>query len=742
MNTNLLTTLTCLALPLLISAQTESLIQRFGNQEKTGDKLFEKMAYQLAAETYEKAWESDPQNRISLKIADSYRMLNKPAEAALWYEIGMENAEDYEAEDNFYYAEALAQNGDYAEAKSAYQTYGKVATNDSRAPVKIKTIENQDKLYQSQGFVTVEEASFNSPESDFSPTFFEDGLVFASARPKAQLIKRKFAWDNSSFLDLYVYINNTVLEVEDNINSKLHEGPAVFFSDYSQMIFTRNSPNKGLKGTKDGVVKLKLYSTRKMDASGFWTTPEILSFNSDSFSCGHPTISKDGLTLYFAGDMPGGFGGTDLYKSEFVDGTWQKPTNLGKEINTEGDEQFPHLFDDTELFFASNGHGGLGGLDLFAAKLNKTGFDRVQNLGAGINSKRDDFGILLNDDGRSGYFSSNREGGTGLDDIYTFSSEKALTESFNAIGTVTDMLDGLPLAGVGIILLDEQQNQVATTTTSAEGTYAFPLEKGKIYSVQTAEKEGYESAVEKFNTVSPGDQIEWNTHLKMRKDHGFFLLGGVSSKDVGGGLSGVQITIIDNMKDAEVLNELNEADGTFTFPIESHELNDRISYQIKLQKEGYLSKSHTLNTSLDEPGLIDLNEKFDLSLEKLELGADIGKMAQINPIYFDSGKANIKPQAAAELQKIAQIMEDNQDLKIALGSHTDAVGNSKANMALSEKRAKASAAYIVSLGIGAGRLESQGFGETELINECEDGVKCPAEKHSENRRTEFKITGI
>ena len=650
--------------------QTESLSSRIGNQEKIGDKLSSNLAYADALSAYNEAWERNETPELSLKIAQTYTMLNDQQNAAKWYEMSLKNSGENAPENALYYADALSSTENYVDAESWYSKSAAAFAGDSRPARKISSLKNQDELYENVSYVKIMEAEFNSPASDFSPTFMNEKLVFVSARSNARLIKRKFAWDNTNFLDLYYSNSSEVSEFDRSINSPLHEGPAVFYEDGKKMIFTRNNSKKGrLKRDSTGTTNLKLFYAQLDESANSWSAPEPLPFNNDAYSVGHPAINSTGSVLYFASNMPGGFGKTDLYKSEFINGEWREPVNLGKEINTEGDEMFPFLFQEDQLYFAGNGYGGLGGLDLYKANLKN---NEVSNLGSPINSSSDDFGLLLNPDGKSGYFSSNRKG-KGSDDIFEFSSSKDVVSELLIREIILDKMEFEPIQGIRLSLLDKDGNEIASTTSSDGGQYSFSLEPNKKYSVKTQGQEGYLDQNEIFNTLESAEKLEIEKNFMLVKNEGFFLTGKVNNAKTSEILTGVKITIVDNSNGKEVLTGITGNDGDITYSITDYKLNDKISYLINLKKEGYLGKNMVINSSLDKPGAIDLNAFLDVSLNKLEVGCDIGKLIDVQPIYFDSGKWNINESAGTELQKIVAVMKEHETLRIELGSHTDAV---------------------------------------------------------------------
>ncbi|MGB3778733.1 MAG: carboxypeptidase regulatory-like domain-containing protein [Tunicatimonas sp.] len=702
---------------------------------KAGDRQYENLAFKDALSYYQKAHRKDTTNvAVKLKIAESYRKLNDPANAEDWYAQVVDDTVAH-AEHWLYYAEALSSNGNYELAKQWYERYNQKTGQERRATHRIRGIEELKALFRNEQFVSVNEVAFNSAESDFSPTFYGDQLVFASAREG----KGNFAWDHSNYLDLYRVSpdDDTVEKLEAGVNGKYHEGSATFYDNNTKVIFTRSNYQKNKLGkSREGVNTLELFYSEKTDDT--WSAPERLPFNSAEFSTGHPTISRD-TTLYFASDRPGGFGGTDLYRCARQNGKWGEPVNLGKNINTEGNEMFPFLFDDEQLYFASNGHEGLGGLDVFGIDISKSTDGTITNLGSPINTPADDFGLIVKPDGQHGYFTSNREGGAGNDDIYTFASLKPLLDQFTVRGIITDQKNGTPLFAARVTLLDETGKVITALPTDNQGNYSFVVEPDKQYQIKV-ESEDYFDKETSVATVAAKEQTTWQADMALLKDYGFSLFGQITENQSAEPISGVLVSLIDNMTGKTVLETTTDAGGSFRYGMEGKKLNDRISYQIKLAKEGYLGKSATFNGQLDEPGEINLHDVLNVGLDKIDIGTDIGALVDIQPIYFDLGKYAIRPDAAQELNKIVRTMQENPTLEIELGSHTDARGSASSNLRLSDKRARASADYIVSQGIDPLRILGKGYGETTILNRCGDGVKCSEDEHQQNRRTEFTIT--
>lgn len=712
-----------------------------------GDKLFNEYAYTDAIEAYNKALKKDPENdTISLKIAESYRLLNDPSEASIWYEKVLSNKDSYNPVYFLNYAEALASTQRYDEAKSWYDYYGNLEQEDERAEYKINTIETRSKLFQNTLTTAVSKAPFNGNGADFSPAFYNDDIVFVSSRESNSNIPIKFLWDNSEYLDLYIYRRSGEVEKFDaKLNTKFHEGPMVFFENNTKVIFTRNNYYKGKKKSDNkGVTKLKLYTAELSE--GGWGAVEPLEFNSDDYSVGHPAITSDGKTLYFASDMPGGEGGTDLYKVTRVQDSWSEPENLGPNINTKGNELFPFLHADKDLFFASNGHGGLGGLDIFGLDISKGLHSKISNVGSPINTNLDDFGIILKEDGLSGYFSSNREKSLNNDDIYTFNTAKPLLQNYMVKGVVADKVTRNVLPNT-LIYLIRDGSVLSSTKSDDGGNYNFIVDPNTSYEIRAGgngsddNEKTYLPYVDELATVENEDNI-WLKDIELVEDYGFELFIKVMDKSTGEPLADAELSVIDNINGDTIFSDKVNQRGEFWYSIENKELNDRISYQIGLAKEGYLGKSLVYNGALDTPGRTDISKALDLHLDKIEIGTDIGKLIDVQPIYFDLGKYSIRPDAAQELDKIVKIMLENPNIEIELGSHTDARGNSPGNLRLSDKRAKASADYIISQGIDKSRILGKGYGEFQIINRCVDGVKCSEKEHQLNRRTEFKVTSF
>jgi outer membrane protein OmpA-like peptidoglycan-associated protein len=736
------TALACLFAFQLLAQSGGSIGIWFKSTKKQGDWYYSQYAYLDALQAYQKAYQKDTINEgVKVKIADSYHKLNKPEAAAAWYGRVLGKDSLFQAAQMLHFAQALGSTGNYAEADQWYKRYQQQM--QERGSYKGRKAEATPFIAPEQNtnaHVLIAPVAFNSPAADFSPGFYHQGLVFVSGRTNNQSATQ-FKWDQSDFLNLYHVSLSTddraarPKEFSSDINSPYHEGPMIFYQHGEKLIFTRNNYISKRGKSSDGVTKLKLMYSEKT-AKGGWSKPVVLPFNSDEYSSGHPAISQDGTVLYFASDRPGGFGGTDLYKSVFKDGQWQEPVNLGDKINTDGNEMFPFLHQDQFLYFASNGHPGLGGLDVFAADLHLNEYT-VLNLGAPINTRSDDFGLIIANAGNEGYFSSNREGGAGNDDVYSFITKRPFFYGSSITGTVQALPINKPLAAAVVSLLDDKGMILETQLSNEDGSYFFKTEALKKYQLK-AEKEGYLATQSKLISLKEKETSK-NINLQLQDKNVYLLHATIQDAFSGEPIPGVMVRIKEAASGALFVEEESGLEGDFIYRLINKKPQENISYQLKLTKNGYLSKRVHYSTTLGEPGVLELHELLKSSITKIELGMDVGKFIGMNPIYFDLGKSAIRPDAAAELDKVVVLLKENPEVAIELGSHTDARGSSAANLQLSEKRAQASVAYIISKGIDVSRIKGKGYGESQIMNHCQEAVNCSEAEHQENRRTVLKI---
>lgn len=703
-------------------------------KEIKGDKYYDLYSFSKAIEKYEEV------DGLSIEgqrhLAESYKNSGLYSESEMAY-AGFINSNEATTEDLFNYASVLRLNSKYEESEKWMQKFKEKAPDDLRAKNYVSSADKLPNLLKDEGRYKISHLEINTEQQDFGPAYYgTEEIVFASSREGVKSIKRSYNWNEMPFLDIYsATLESGELkdpkQLNKKFNNKMHEGPASFNGDGTLMVFTRNNYEGK---SKDGTVKLQLFFSKK-DEAGEWQQEQAFKLNNSEYSVGHPSLTRDGKVMYFASDMPGGFGGADIYRIEQQeDGSWGEPVNLGSEVNTEGNEMFPFYQEDQGiLFFASNGHFGLGGLDIFVSPEFESGeYRKVLNAGAPLNTNSDDFALIVDEKMRKGFFSSNREGGRGDDDIYAFELLKPFTFGKLIKGTVKDK-EGNILSGVTIQLFDDQGTVVEEITTGEDGSYQFNVEENLNFALYGS-KEKYFDDRQKVSTETHDDEIVKN--LTLEADPGLSLYALIKDKKTGEILPGVKMTIIDNFTGEQEAYTTSETGG-YLKPLKDKKLNDRGSYNFIFEKEGYFTKTITYNKEFTQPGKYNVHEEMDISLDP-EV-KDLSEMVQINPINFDYNKYNIRPDAAVELDKIVDIMNKYPEMEVELGSHTDCRGSAKYNEKLSDKRAKASAAYIKERITNPDRIYGKGYGESKIINHCVDGVTCSDEEHEVNRRTEFKV---
>lgn len=708
-----------------------------------GDKAYAGMAYHDAIGHYVEAVKHGADTgAFVVRLAESYYNVRDFHDAAEWYgkAVASNTARPV---DLYNYSQSLRATGRFEEADQWMAKYQAVASGDRRAYAQIgATTYATALLAKPIAGCSVKNLNGNCTKSDMGAAYWGDRLVFASARKPDAAARYRHAWNGDPFLDLYsgkIGEDGEISGIEPltDLNTRYHESNAAFGAKGQEVWFTRNNYSDGKKGkTAQGVVDLKIYN--RILSEGEWMVERPFPYNSDAYSTGHPALSADSRTLYFTSDMPGGMGGTDIWMcARKTESEWQKPVNLGPAVNTEGDEMFPFIQNDGTLFFSSDGRAGLGGLDIFVCRAVKDGFGKAINAGVPINSCSDDFGILLDATGLKGYFTSDRSGGMGEDDLYSFTLVKPLGATMNVRGRAHDKNSQQPVAGLRVMLKDVQGVVLKEAITGADGDFAFELEEGTHYELATEEGDFRRTS----QTLTTGALVDTTLmrDLDLARLGSVYLWMTVRDAKTKSPLQGVSVRVVDARGAEGKVIGVTEAGGELFMNLEAKSAGDSLVYEVVLSKQGYLPKTSLWKHRLDKTGKVVLNDYIDCTLTPIDLGMDIAKVIDIAPIYFDLGKSAIREDAAAELDKIVQVMNENPTMVIELGSHTDSRGSDKSNLALSDKRAKSSAAYIVSKGIAKERITGKGYGETKLLNNCGNGVKCSDTEHQVNRRTEFIV---
>jgi outer membrane protein OmpA-like peptidoglycan-associated protein/tetratricopeptide (TPR) repeat protein len=617
---NLYITLSFVALSFTVVAQNQD--------TKAADKLFNRYEYVDAAKAYLKLVENGKSTDYVYKqLADTYYNMFNTTEAIKWYAKATEMKQD--AETYYRYAQMLKANGKYDEANKQMQKFAAAAPNDMRAVAFKKEPNYVPQLMDKTKLYNVEPSAISGDKSDFGAVLYDNSVYFVSARNGA---RKNYGWTDEPFLDIYRADYNSdgsvanAVEVTE-LNSKFHDGPVTVTADGKTMYFSSDSFRERIF-QKDKANKLKLGRNSLYKATyegGKWGNIALLPFNSNEFSTSNPSVTRDGKTLYFSSNRTGSLGGVDIWKVDVKeDGTYGEPQNLGNKVNTEGNESFPYIADDSKtLFFASSGKPGLGGLDVFQIDLTS---GEASNLGKPVNTEKDDFAFTFNGSKKVGFLSSNRNGN---DDIFGVTPVCGV----DVMILVTNAKTGEILANASVSILDDKHNVITTEMSNDKGEVKYRVECDKPYVVQ-ASKDGF---VGNTFAVSKG-------------------------KD----------------------------------------------------------PSTKVNAALDP---------IDVIVTETEI--------VLNEIFFEYDKSNITKEGAFELDKLVQVMQNNDKLVVLAKSHTDNRGSDKYNLNLSDRRAKSTVQYIISKGISADRISGKGMGELEPKVDC--GANCTEEQHAQNRRSEFLI---
>ncbi|WP_316634172.1 OmpA family protein [uncultured Flavobacterium sp.] len=641
---------------------------------KNADKKYDNYAYADAIKAYERLVEKGVRDeKVFQRLGNSYYLIGELQEALKYYQELYILNENQEPEYLYKYAQCLKSEGNYTQSNEILEKLIQKAPSDKRGILFANNKNYLEDIKANSGRFDIADAGINSKDSDYGSTILDNKLVFTSARDTGTIIKKNFKWTNKAISTLYAVdlnpdgsIGEPMLFHKENLKVNFNQSTPVFTKDGRTMYFTRNNSVDGKRRQNENKITfLKLFKANLID--GEWKEVQELPFNSDEYSVAHPALSVDEKTLYFASDMPGTLGASDIFKVSIeADGTFGKPENLGSEINTEGRETFPYISDENELYFASDGRPGLGGLDIYVSKISKEGsFDEVQNIGEPINSKQDDFAFIINSKNRNGFFSSNRVNGQGLDDVYRFTENRRLICEQLISGTITDQETNETLSNVALILFGEAGKSAVEAKSDANGNYVFSNVKcGKKYFIKTS-----------------------------KEDYLF----------------------------KEVSVTLKKATGSVSLPIA-------------------LEKKPKPITAI--PVVIKANNSIKPVKVTITIGTDLGKLLKIPMNFFDLGKATIKKTSEPQLQKIVDMLKQYPTIKLDIRSHTDSRSSTESNQILSDKRAESTKNWLIQKGIDASRLTAKGYGETQLVNKCADGVKCTEKEHQQNRRSEFIITNL
>ena len=504
---------------IFIGIAAHVIAQEKSSKEKRGDEYYFVYSFDKAIDCYTntKNLTIDGQR----KLAKSYQRENKDTLAEIAYAKLLNTAGRNSLEDYYDYAMILKDNGKYDLSNKYMDKYVALKPGDLRSKDYISNKATLSDLLKDDGKYTITHLNFNTDAEDFGAAYYKNKIVFASTRSNNTLVPKKSNQNGKPYLKIYAAeVEQGQLKspsvFDEKLNGKWNNGPASFSKDGNFMAYTRN--NYELT-KKDSIVRLEIYFSTNKD--GKWSEPQAFPLNNKNYSVGQPCLSADGNTMYFTSDMPGGFGGTDIYRIKRDEkGIWDAAENLGNKLNTEGNEMFPFFEENNGvLFFSSDGRFGLGGTDIFICWLKDSNVDKVFNAGSPLNTQYDDFGMITNDEAKKGYFSSNRIEGSGDDDIYSVDILKL--KGFEVKKQVKGMAKDKNKNAVPntfITLLSDNNKILDTVTTKADGNYSFNVGTDKKYKLAARQK-NYVKSDTSFNTFGKEPIVNLDISLVKREDY-------------------------------------------------------------------------------------------------------------------------------------------------------------------------------------------------------------------------------
>ena len=629
----------------------------------------------------------------------------------------------------------------YEEADASFKKQRELKITSGAINNEQQTILSKERLTWKSEF-ELNSLLINSTKADFGGYPYLNGSIMFLSNRGNHPIKRKWAGNGENFLDLYlVKTKDKVVRFKSHFVNKFHEGPLCMHPNGKWVYFTRNNISAG-KARKDstGIQQLKLYRA-EIKSNGKWTNIKSLNINSNEFSVAHPSISSDGKMIFFSSDMPGGFGGADLYIGNMTtEGEITEIRNLGASINTSGNEVFS-WFHENQLFFASDGLAGLGGLDIQVSKMKQDGqFSKPKNIGSPINTNADDFALIFHTND-TGYLSSNRSG-FGSDDIYAFKMIEPIKWLVSISGNVREIGTTKNIANQLLIIYNKNGNVLDTITSDEKGLFNLELNEGDEITIHSPESRYEEGS---WNYIASNDENQI-LDLEVSAHPNLLVNTKITDKISGVPVENVSISIKDKNSGRQIILGETNVNGLISDSLNQLKKGQELSFEITLSKPGYLDKTVAVSYTVTKSETINIHELIDLGIGKINVGTNLAELIDLNPIYFDLGKFTIRPDAAIELDKIVGIMNQYPQMIIELGSHTDCRSSKAFNLKLSQNRAKASADYIKARITNPTRISGVGYGESKLkVNcPCEGKVvsTCPEEDHAKNRRTEFIVKKV
>lgn len=643
-----------------------------------GKRYFSKKEYAQAIPYFKNYIRGHNDKPIKRKLLWCYLESNLN-EKAMTLLKNMVNDSEAEAIDFLNYANLFKKLHKYEEAKFWYKKYNRLNPSDKNALQHIQSCNLINELTDDSLFIA-KAININTPQTDYATTLYKDGLILVSGRSNKQS-KRINKNNTDHYFNLYYSKKNNGNYSEpelfsDDLNTKYHEGSASFSANEEFIYFSRN---KGIINL-NGEAQLNIYMSRFN--KGKWDKPELFQHASDDYSTGHPSISKDGKRIFFISNMPGGYGGTDVYYCQKQGFIWGPPINLGLNINTSGNEMFPYISNDNYLYFASSGHIGFGGLDIFKSAFEQNHWSYPINIGFPFNSPKDDFGYIYDRAKDLGYFSSNRNNS---DDIFEFQKNKTKLKSLN--GKISVMKANDAIDSIEVILMDKNIIEDKTYTDNT-GSFEFSIFKDKNYSL-IIQKPGFKT--KRVLYFPQSSEENKNIQIKMEQSPWTTITAYIKNQFSLKSIKGAKLEIVNKTYKLRT-DCTTDAKGYFALDVDPE--ND---YDLIVTKPGYYTKVIT-NYKHDKVQSIDLiKTKGNQTIE-------------LNSSTFSDESCLLSETTKDELNDIIEILNHNLDILIEIRASTKLDKGNKKNKALCLKRATEAGNYIISQGIPANRINTKAIG--------------------------------
>lgn len=678
------------------------------------DAAYNRLLFSVAIDEYEKCIKSGKEILSLEKLANAYKILgNSKQSLQTYYRIENRDNMSIASKIEFAYLLRALENKDAALAW--VETCLKTHSGHPQL-LHMKNVFEKEIIFDENQSYLVETAPFNSPQSDYSPSIYNNSVVFSSTRIMSKEID---GYTSQNYSRLFYYDSNRqkILPFANEISGMYNIGSSSFSSDGKEMYFTKNRDKLNSKN----VATFMIFRTENQ--GGKWTTPIPVSEQNSEYNYVHPTISPNGKLFAFSSDM-GNTEGMDLYICErnSPSEAWSNPKKLPEYINSLKDEVFPVFLSDSVLVFSLESPAGLGGLDMFTTRFTQGIWSFPVNLGKPFNSTYDDYGIVSDDLFSQGYFTSTRDNDSGIDNIYAFRKKPEIYKDVTI--TIIDSISGLPIQGVSVVYVRDDSPGMFYVSDSM-GKIHFPAEKFKNAGVVIAYKGSLLQTI-KFDDLLNQEGDKLNIPVVFNSKN--FILTGTTINEEGKAIPEVELSFTNKTtKDSKKVT----SDETGEFEVSTSPDTD---YLVTAKKDGHFAPVKEISTKE-----FDRNKQLKIEADiKIDKAVD-KKVFQLKHIYYDYDKWEIRKDASLELDNLVSFLNENPDINISLGSHTDSRGKDDYNLRLSQKRAESVLAYLFDKGIHFSRISAKGYSETMPVNKCVNGQLCSEEEHQENRRTEIKI---